>query len=240
MTLLTSSLEHLAADIEQALQTSQTQRLQSSLDRLCAWLKTTREPVALAEERILHLQSLTIKAAGLLEKSLALSLQRVGEYLLQTSHFTLAEAAAAEVAGDSRILFVGGGALPVSPLCLARHFDCQVTSLDWDLRATSLAHATLERLAPDCRLEVRWGNLSRCDLAAYTHCWIASLVDDKASHLRRILRANPGIQAVVRYANDYRRIFNYSLPQEALAGWRVRRSLAEPGQLHDTVVVQSR
>ena len=54
-------------------------------------------PPIVGEEEILRLQKLTVSAAGMLEKALALSLPRVGDYLLRVSDFTLKEAEAAQV-----------------------------------------------------------------------------------------------------------------------------------------------
>jgi len=237
----------LAALRDTLLRASRTELSESAVTAVCDYLEHKQDLSTPAdpelESLILEVRRLSVRVACSLEKQLAgrLALEPDAclEYFQKTSEFARLEGHSAELDSHSKVLFVGGGSLPVSALTLARTFGCQVTSLDHDLEACRLANHTLAQAGMPSNLEIRWGKIARIRPDEYTHIWIASLVSGKEQILSCLSHKAPHSTVVVRYANDLRAIFNFCLDIPACFPWLAFRHLEVAGHLHDTAVMRS-
>lgn len=238
MIAVSSGLAGLHARLLESLRHGGEQQLRGAIDDLCAWLRTVdpRESAdALCLERV---RNAAIEAACRLEKHTAAGLLRCGDasgdYFRQVSRFTLLEAEAAAVNSQSKVLFVGAGALPTSACTLRGRFGCRVDCLDIDMEACRLARAVFDNSQLD--LGVIWGRAERQLLTPYTHVWVASLVPEKEALLDSLQpRLQPGCRVLVRYANGVRQAFNHGLQMRSLR-WSPDSLVTQAGHLHDTAL----
>ncbi|MCG2838299.1 hypothetical protein L6J37_15805 [Photobacterium sp. WH77] len=122
---------------------------------------------------------------------------------------------------DSRVLFIGSGAFPLSAITIATLTDATVKGIDIDKDAV----AQSRRLnTAHLRISFESTDLITClELFRPTHIVIASLVEHKwevLSVLRPYLTATQ--QVLVRYGNGLKSAFNYPFNPDISLGWRAQ------------------
>jgi nicotianamine synthase len=131
-----------------------------------------------------------------------------------------------------QVLFVGGGPLPLTPICLARHGGLDVTSLDREREACEISRALIDRLPLGGRLRVL-----HCDamdvtgIDGYDVVWLAMLTgDDKAAKLKiarhMLAMMSEGQRLVLRSASGYQQLFYVAVGADDLDAEGVRCRMA--------------
>jgi hypothetical protein len=153
-------------------------------------------------------------------------------YLQNYALLTALEHAALVRAGEGRprmprrVLFVGGGPLPLSAFHLARRLSVTVDVLDRDLRSVELARRLVDRLAVP-GVTIGPGDLAdRHDLSGYDLVVLAALVGvtpaAKERHLRHLHRTMaPGAVLLARSAHGLRTLLYPEVDPGRLAGLRL-------------------
>jgi histidine 2-aminobutanoyltransferase len=248
--LLLHELDYLRLQLQDGVKRQDFADLNRVIERVCSVLSDDAHCAGYAHaadsasERIVgEIQEVANRAACMLEKQTARELvaNRLARsrYFEQVSEFCIREAQQVQLNSASRVLFVGAGAVPVSAIALKRTFGCQVTCLDCDLEASTLARQVTDVL--DLDLEVVWGRAERTPVGPYTHVWLASLVAGKEALLQRMAtRMSRSARVLVRYAHGLRRIFNYGFSLQECPAYEQLALLVQPGHLHDTAVLARR
>jgi nicotianamine synthase len=120
----------------------------------------------------------------------------------------------ADLASFSRVLFIGGGPLPLSALFLRRRLNGLVTVVDRSGEAVQAAHATLDAVGESADIVSEMADagdpeLMRALLAETDVVFLAALVGLDEGDKRQVLRTvragvRPGTYVVVRSANCLR------------------------------------
>lgn len=248
--LLLHELDYLRLQLQDGVKRQDLGDLNRVIERVCfvvsnqAHCAGYEHTADSASERVLaEIQEVANRAACLLEKQTARELvgNRLARsrYFEQVSEFCLREGEQVQLNRASRVLFVGAGAVPVSAIALKRTFDCQVTCLDCNLEASTLARQVTDALELD--VEVVWGRAERTPVGPYTHIWLASLVPGKEALLQRLApRMSGSTRVLVRFAHGLRRMFNYGFRLQDCPAYRQLALLAQPGHLHDTAILAPR
>ena len=143
-----------------------------------------------------------------------------------------------------RVLFVGAGPLPLSPLFLASALGAEVDMLDRDPHAVVAAERVLARLGG--RAVAGHGDLAECDdLGRYDLVILAALVgttpDAKrrhVGHLARVMR--PGAVLLARSARGLRTLLYPEVDSADLDGFDVHLVVHPSGPVINSVVLASR
>jgi hypothetical protein len=223
--------------------------LRQELDGLCSFLSceekhrlfqqlTRSNPNSSLFTLARQIRSLASQASSVLEKQTAQVLCRESaersQYFKYVSLFAAEEGCAAELRHDSRLLFVGSGAIPISALSLARQFDCEVTCLDVDPQAVAMSRQLLSSQTACETIDIQLGDIhSVPDLDSYTHVWIASLVPQKLQVLESLqLNGHPDCRVLIRFSEGLGEIFNYACPAYSEQHWQTLVSGKEPQSLY--------
>lgn len=143
-----------------------------------------------------------------------------------------------------RVLFVGAGPLPLSPLLLAAALGTEVDTLDRDPDAVAAAGGVAAALG--AALAPEHGDLANCsDLGRYDLVILAALVgttpDAKRRHLAHLARVmRPGAVLLARSARGLRTLLYPPVDATALGGFDVRLVVHPSGPVINSVVLAHR
>lgn len=123
----------------------------------------------------------------------------------------------------SRIVFVGSGPMPLSPIILHLIGDVEVLCLEIDPVAYDASCFLLERMGFGNKVTVVLENGSDFDYSSYSRVFVASLVRDKLGVLNQIKRTSPDSLVAVRTAEGMKRIMYEAVDESQLKtqGWRI-------------------
>jgi len=123
----------------------------------------------------------------------------------------------------SRIVFVGSGPMPLSPIIMHLIGDVEVLCLEIDSVAYETSFFLLERMGLGNKVTVLMENGTEFDYSSYNRIFVASLVTDKLGVLNQIKRTSPDSLVVVRTAEGMKRIMYEAVDESQLKkhGWRI-------------------
>ncbi|WP_339203141.1 nicotianamine synthase family protein [Paenibacillus sp. FSL K6-3182] len=123
----------------------------------------------------------------------------------------------------SRIVFVGSGPMPLSPIILHLIGDVEVLCLEIDPVAYDASCFLLKRMGLGNKVTVVLENGSDFDYSSYSRVFVASLVRDKLGVLNQIKRTSPDSLVAVRTAEGMKRIMYEAVDESQLKkqGWRI-------------------
>lgn len=140
---------------------------------------------------------------------------------------------------QSKVLFIGSGAFPISVLTIAKEFGAEVMGLEIDLEAVQLARQVAK--AFDIETSVSFSDEKLSSLAFLketTHIIIASLVENKIEvldQLKELIKNN--VQIMLRYGNGVKSIFNYPFDYDLSEDWN-QIQLIERNPIFDTIILE--
>ncbi|WP_076357006.1 SAM-dependent methyltransferase [Paenibacillus sp. RU4T] len=199
---------------------------------------TLREPEE-TERLAERLRERSAACVALMEKYRALKLLDGAEN--RTGYFRNIEACIEEEFGSfavtrqSRVLMIGSGSFPMTPLLIARRTGAQVVGIDIDPEAVELGRKVAGRLGPELPIRLETSRIEQLEgLKAMTHIIFSSTIPVKYELLER-LHPLAGEHAVVamRYGGGLKSLFNYPDRHTEDSGWRLAETVLRPGQIFD-------
>lgn len=164
--------------------------------------------------------------------------ETISEYLAELAKAVEQEIPKFRLQSDSRILFIGSGSLPLSPLTISRKTGAEVLCLDTDREAVWFGTKMAEALG--MQEKVRFIGTYDEGLAYIrqaTHIMIASLVDRKVELLEMLKSELPWDAIVIlRYGNGLKSLFNYPFEEHMATGWQMT-PLTRQDSLYDTAIL---
>jgi D-arabinose 1-dehydrogenase-like Zn-dependent alcohol dehydrogenase len=139
------------------------------------------------------------------------------------------------VTADSRVLLIGSGAFPMTPLLIAKRTGAEVVGIDIDNEAVELGKQVVGRLGPDLPIRLKNIPLERLqDVGEMTHIIISSTVSVKYTLLDWLhTAARPDVVVAMRYGNGLKALFNYPMEEVDERKWRLAETTVRPDHVFD-------
>ncbi|WP_165842314.1 class I SAM-dependent methyltransferase [Paenibacillus xerothermodurans] len=163
----------------------------------------------------------------------------VGVYMNTLSSSIQNELQLCGIGPESKVLFIGAGAFPLSALTIAAHIGAELVGVDIDEEAVRLAENMTQVLGLEQKVSFTSRTVSELAFARQaTHVIIASLVPNKVDVLDVLYRlVRPDSRIIVRYGNGLRSLFNYPFQPALPQRWRIT-PVPNHSNLYDTVILQ--
>lgn len=162
------------------------------------------------------------------------------EYINTLSESVKHEMEELQITCDSKVLFIGSGAFPVSALTIASEKKAEVLCVDIDQEAVVMGEKVAGITGLANRVTFSNQPLENLSFARQaTHVVIASLVKNKQdvlSDLKRVLK--PNTKVILRYGNGLKSIFNYPLETDLSQVWKLKKIMKEDG-IYDTMILEA-
>ncbi|SEF71034.1 methyltransferase domain-containing protein [Paenibacillus sp. UNC499MF] len=145
-----------------------------------------------------------------------------------------------QVAADSKVLLVGSGSFPMTPLYIAEQTGAEVVGIDIDEEAVELGRGVIEKLGSG--LNIRLENVSAEqleDIQEMTHIIFSSTVVDKYDLLDQLeLLTADHVIVAMRYGDGLKSLFNYPLRETDGRKWSLVETVRRTGHVFDVALYQ--
>lgn len=145
-----------------------------------------------------------------------------------------------QVTAASKVLLVGSGSFPMTPLYIAKQTGAEVVGIDIDEEAVQLGRGVIEKLGSG--LNIRLENVfaeKLEDIQEMTHIIFSSTVADKYDLLDPLdLLTDDRVIVAMRYGNGLKSLFNYPLRETDGRKWSLVETVRRTGHVFDVALYQ--
>ncbi|WP_019636404.1 class I SAM-dependent methyltransferase [Paenibacillus fonticola] len=233
-TQYSEELESVIDDYSAFITDQNNQKAYEQLEEL-----TAVSSVALLAER---LREVSARCVALMEKYRALKLlSGIGE---QTDYFKNIESCIEtefggfQITAQSKVLMIGSGSFPMTPLLIAKRTEAEVVGIDIDAEAVRLGRKILERLGGGLRIRLEKLFIEQLDMIKdATHIIFSSTVASKYALLAQLHPlTNDEVVVAMRFGDQLKSLFNY--PREFVdeQKWRLKDIILHPDHVFDVAL----
>lgn len=140
-----------------------------------------------------------------------------------------------QVTIDSKVLMVGSGSFPMTPLLIAKRTGAEVVGIDIDEEAIELGRSVVERLGSGLSIRLEKEFVERLDVTKdATHIIFSSTVANKYDLLEQLHPlTNDQVIVAMRYGNQMKSLFNYPMREVDERKWRLIETILRPDHVFD-------
>lgn len=135
----------------------------------------------------------------------------------------------------SKVLLIGSGAFPMTPLLIAQQTGAEVVGIDIDEEAITLGDSVVKILGHG--LNIRLEQTSAENLAftkEATHIIFSSTVGIKFEILKKLhTLTNEEVVVIMRYGDNLKSLFNYPMEKVDEQNWVMVENVLRPDQVFD-------
>ncbi|MBH5316990.1 hypothetical protein I6N90_04110 [Paenibacillus sp. GSMTC-2017] len=142
---------------------------------------------------------------------------------------------------NSRLLFVGSGAFPLSAITIAKETGVQVVGVDIDGDAIASGNRVAEAIGMGEVVTFQKSEPNKLTfIEGATHVIIASLVQNKNEVLEQLKpMISKQTKIIVRYGNGLKSVFNYSLEENVQKDWNIT-DIRRNTSIYDFAILQTK
>lgn len=207
-----------------------------------SWTTLAREGSPDFTRLVDELRSQSARCAAIMEKYRALNLldgrTESAGYFDNIESGIEVEFGTFALTSSSKVLLVGSGSFPMTPLYIAERTGASVVGVDIDDEAVELGRRIVKKLGSG--LDIRLERVSANDLAftgEASHIIFSSTVAVKYELLHRIHSSTrDDVVVVMRYGGDLKSLFNYPMEEVDQRKWRLADQILRPGHIFDVAL----
>ncbi|MGF7047337.1 hypothetical protein J2T13_001842 [Paenibacillus sp. DS2015] len=143
-----------------------------------------------------------------------------------------------EITSNSKVLLIGSGAFPMTPLFIAKKTGAKVVGIDIDPEAINLSRIIVNLLNKNSNITIENCTVDQLEFTQKaTHIVFSSTIKEKFDILKQLhALTNKDVVVAMRYGNGLKSLFNYPLQNVESSLWNVVKSTAHPENVFDTVL----
>jgi histidine 2-aminobutanoyltransferase len=207
-----------------------------------SWAALAREGSPDFARLVAELRSQSARCAAIMEKYRALNLldgrTESAGYFDNIESGIEVEFGAFRLASSSKVLLVGSGSFPMTPLYIAERTGAGVVGVDIDAEAVELGQRVVKTLGHG--LDIRLERMSVEDLAftgEATHIIFSSTVAVKYALLDAIHSSTrDDVVVVMRYGDHLKSLFNYPMEEVDHRKWTLVEQVLRPEHIFDVAL----
>jgi 2-polyprenyl-3-methyl-5-hydroxy-6-metoxy-1,4-benzoquinol methylase len=230
-----SELEALIDDYSTFITDKQNERI---------WEQLHRQESGSMHQLVLDLRDKSARCVAIMEKYRALKLQdgdvEIADYFRNIEECIEKEFGSSYVTSDSKVLLIGSGAFPMTPLFIAKRTGAKVVGIDIDDEAITLGKQVVEKLGAGLNIHLQQTLVQ--DLAftkEATHIIFSSTVANKYDLLDQLhALTNEHVVVAMRYGNQLKSLFNYPMRETNSSKWNMIDNILRPDDVFDIALYQ--
>jgi hypothetical protein len=200
-----------------------------------------RERPAEFADLVAGLRTQSARCAAIMEKYRALDLldgrARSAGYFDNVESCIEQEFGAFELTPVSKVLLVGSGSFPMTPLYVAERIGAGVVGVDIDVEAVELGRRVVQRLGAGLEQNIRLEHVPVEKLpftGEATHVIFSSTVETKYDLLDRLHSlTRDEVVVAMRFGDGLKSLFNFPMRQVDQRKWRLADTIRRPEQVFD-------
>lgn len=191
---------------------------------------------------VIDLRKQSAICVAIMEKYRALKLQKgeveISEYFKSIESCIEEEFGSFRLHSNSKVLFIGSGAFPMTPILIAKRTEAEVVGIDIDDEAIALGRNVLEKLSSGLNIRVENELIENLEFTKEaTHIIFSSTVENKYDLLDQLfLSTNEQIVVAMRYGNHLKSLFNFPLQVVNPQRWKLVEHVRRPDHVFDVAL----
>ncbi len=139
------------------------------------------------------------------------------------------------VTSESKVVLVGSGSFPMTPLLIAKETGAEVIGIDIDEEAVVLGRKVVDRLGSGLKIRLEKASLEEIDdMKEVTHIIFSSTVAPKYDLLDQLHSlTNERVVVAMRYGDQLKSLFNYPMREVDGKKWKLVENIRRPKQVFD-------
>lgn len=143
-----------------------------------------------------------------------------------------------QVTAHAKVLLVGSGAFPMTPLQISKRTGAKVVGIDIDDEAIELGRKVVKELGSGLSIQLENVPLEQLDFTKEaTHIIFSSTIAQKYELLEQLhMMTNEQVVVVMRYGNGLKSLFNYPMSEVNQDKWKLVETILHPDQVYDVAI----
>ncbi|MBM7602550.1 uncharacterized UPF0146 family protein [Metabacillus crassostreae] len=203
------------------------------------WEQIAQQETSDFDQLLSNLRKKSAQCVAIMEKDRALKLLNgndgMSDYFKNIESCIEKEFGGFQINSESKVLLIGSGSFPMTPLLIAKQTGAEVVGIDIDNEAIKLGLNVVKRLGSE--LNIRLENKLIEDLNfshEATHIIFSSTVERKYEILDQLHSiTNQNIVVAMRYGNGLKSLFNYPMKKVNEQKWKMVDNLLRPDHVFD-------
>ncbi|WP_338533621.1 methyltransferase domain-containing protein [Paenibacillus peoriae] len=203
------------------------------------WRKVVQDESYNFSQLVWDLRKKSALCVAIMEKYRALKLQNgeveIADYFKNIEECIEKEFGNFQVNSDSKVLLVGSGSFPMSPLLIAKRTGAEVVGIDIDDEAIKLGQGVLEKLGAGLKIRLEKTYVENLDFTKdASHIIFSSTVANKYDILDQLyLLTNEHVVVAMRYGDELKSLFNYPMRETNPQKWKMIDTILRPDDVFD-------
>jgi hypothetical protein len=205
-----------------------------------AWEQLEREESSdFFNQLVVGLRKKSALCVAIMEKYRAFKLQNgnveMTDYFQNIESCIEKEFGSFRVTSKSKVLLVGSGSFPMTPLLIAKRTGAEVVGVDIDDEAINLGRNVVERLGAGLKIRLEKALVENLDYTKdVTHIIFSSTVESKYDILDQLHKlTNENVVVAMRYGDQLKSLFNYPSREVDGQKWRQVEKILRPDHVFD-------
>lgn len=203
------------------------------------WEQLMQQPSGNVEQLVVYLRRRSALCVAIMEKYRAFKLQEghaeISDYFKNIEACIEKEFGSFKVTEDSKVLLVGSGSFPMTPLLIAKRTGAEVVGIDIDDEAIQLGRQVVGILGSELRIRLEQTLVEDIDYTKdATHIIFSSTVANKYELLDQLYALTSGhVVVAMRYGDQLKSLFNYPMREVDADKWRLADQILRPDDVFD-------
>ncbi|MDP4098193.1 methyltransferase domain-containing protein [Paenibacillus sp. P96] len=214
-------------------------RFITNVDNEEAWRQLERQNPWQLDAVAAELRAKSALCVAIMEKYRALKLlhgeREIAHYFRNIEACIEKEFGSFHITSDAKVLLVGSGSFPMTPLLIAKRTGAEVIGIDIDEEAISLGLRVVEKLGAGLNIRLEQTSAEDLDvLKDITHIIFSSTVAAKYDILDQLyILTSDQVVVAMRYGNQLKSLFNYPMKECDRRKWKLVDHILRPDDVFD-------
>ncbi|HEK9099921.1 methyltransferase domain-containing protein [Bacillus pfraonensis] len=208
------------------------------------WEKLQQQGYCDLNQLAVSLREKSALCVAIMEKYRALKLlsgvAEITDYFKNIESCIEKEFGSFQITSDSKVLLVGAGSFPMTPILIAKRTGAEVIGIDIDDEAIKLGLNVVERIGAGLNIRLERVPVENLDFTRdATHIIFSSTVKDKYDILEQLhTLTNDNVVVAMRYGNQLKSLFNYPSREVDKQKWNKVDDILRPDNVFDIELYQ--
>ncbi|KEK22127.1 nicotianamine synthase family protein [Bacillus gaemokensis] len=203
------------------------------------WEQLEQQKSGDLDRLVVDLRRNSALCVAIMEKYRALKLQsgnaEIANYFKNIELCIEKEFGSFQITSKSKVLLVGSGSFPMTPLLIAKRTGAEVVGIDIDDDAIQLGLNVVKELGHGLNIRLEKKSVEELDfIKEVTHVIFSSTVQSKYDILDQLYTlTNESVVVAMRYGNGLKSLFNYPAREVDNKKWKIVGNTIRPDHIFD-------
>ncbi|MFP3510415.1 class I SAM-dependent methyltransferase [Peribacillus sp. SIMBA_075] len=204
-----------------------------------AWKQLELQESADLNQFVVNLRRKSALCVAIMEKYRAIKLldgnSEKADYFKNVESCIEKEFGSFQITSESKVLLVGSGSFPMTPLLIAKRTGAEIVGIDIDDEAIQLGRNVVEKLGNGLNIRLEKILVENLDFTKnVTHIIFSSTVENKYDILDQLhTLTNENVVVAMRYGNQLKSLFNFPSKEVDGQKWKMVEEILRPDHVFD-------